>query len=64
MVGLVDSYRVSAPAVAPLDNALNNALDTASDEECVRRLEAAIGEDERLGEVAALIGRLAVPLEV
>jgi len=36
-----------------------------SDDECLRRLEAAVAQHDvsRLDEVASLIGRLAVPLE-
>ncbi|WP_041801774.1 hypothetical protein [Rhodopseudomonas palustris] len=41
------------------------AGDSISDDECLRRLEAAVERQdaERLDEVASLIGRLAVPLE-
>ncbi len=59
-----DSARADlAHAMAVLADAQGHA---STDDECVRRLDVAIqGHDaERLDEVASLIGRLAVTLEI
>ncbi|MBB5049499.1 hypothetical protein HNR60_004277 [Rhodopseudomonas rhenobacensis] len=55
------AWRDSVSPNGPLD-AQGAAI---SDDECLRRLEVAVGlhDVERLDEVASLIGRLAVPLE-
>ena len=52
-----------SPTLAPAVE--ERAAPTVSDDECLSRLANAVAEhdDRRLGEVAQLIGRLAVPIE-
>ena len=53
----------TSPNLAPtIDDQVRHAI---SDDECVMRLARAVNEhdDQRLQEVALLIGRLAVPIE-
>jgi hypothetical protein len=55
-----------SPALAPsADHRTPPPPPVASDDECLSRLARAVAEhdDRRLGEVAQLIGRLAVPIE-
>lgn len=54
-----------SPALAPSADHRTPAHPVASDDECLSRLARAVAEhdDRRLGEVAQLIGRLAVPIE-
>ncbi|HEX7883173.1 MAG TPA: hypothetical protein VF499_10595 [Afipia sp.] len=54
-----------SPALAPSADHRTPPPPVASDDECLSRLARAVAEhdDRRLGEVAQLIGRLAVPIE-
>jgi len=54
---------LSSPDLAP--SLEQQAMAAASDEECMSRLAKAVADhdDQRLVEVAQLIGRLAVPIE-
>ncbi|MBY0382209.1 MAG: hypothetical protein K2W78_09865 [Xanthobacteraceae bacterium] len=63
MSGSLSSYETPSNVVPLINNVL---LQTMTDDECVERLATAIeGHDEtRLIELAALISRLAVPIEL
>lgn len=64
MPGPFGSYE-AASNVVPLVNVLSS-LQAMTDDECIARLASAMdGRDEaRLEELAALISRLAVPIEI
>ena len=63
MPNIMTSSHMSPPLVPPMDTHLLQAL---SDDECVARLAEAVDrhDDAKLDELAALIGRLAVCIEI
>ncbi|RTL50260.1 MAG: hypothetical protein EKK40_13015 [Bradyrhizobiaceae bacterium] len=64
MADLPTNTHHASPSLAPRMDA--NAINAMSDDECVARLTEAMGrhDDTKLDEIAALIGRLAVCIEI